>query len=150
MTWRRYGGALVALAALAIFVYLFADTQHWSTRSRLFSQVIVGPAVALALVQAVREIRRSRAGTPPPGPPEAATTRAATLWLGAFFASSFVLGLFATVPVFTVAYLRFEARFSWLVAAAYSVITVAFVWLVFDSLLHIPLMKGVIGVPGLS
>ncbi len=152
MIWRRHGGTVVAVVALAIFLYLLADTQNWSTRARLFSQVIVGPALALAAVQVAREALRSRAGRLTAGPAEAGVTRSAALWMAGFFASLLTFGFMTTVPIFTVAYLRFEARFSWLVSVSYAVVTVAFSWVVFGTLLHIALPKGVIGssLPGIQ
>ncbi len=150
--WRRYGGVVVAVGALAIFLYLFADTQSWSTRARLFAQVIVGPAVLLAAVQVVREGGRARAAVLMPGPPDAAVTGAAAAWMAAFFGAVLVVGMIVTIPVFTVTYLRVEAKLSWLAAVVYAAVAVAFVWFVFGSLLHIPFPKGVIGFspPGLS
>lgn len=151
MIWRRYGGVIVAVAVLAIFVYLAADTQRWSPRARLFSQVIAAPALGLAMLQIVREARRARAGSVIGGPDEAVVGGRAALWLVAFFVSVFTMGLLVTVPLFAIAYLRFEARFSLLVTLVYAVIATVFVWGIFGALLHIPLPKGVIGssLPGL-
>lgn len=152
MIWHRYGGVIVALAVLAIFVYLAVDTQRWSPRARLFSQVIAAPAMGLALLQIVRETRRARSGSLVEGPPEAVVGVRAALWLVGFFVAVFTLGMLVTVPLFAIAYLRLEARFPLPVALLYALVATVFVWGIFGALLHIPLPKGVIGLslPGLQ
>jgi tripartite tricarboxylate transporter TctB family protein len=142
---RGRGGLLVALAVLGIFAYVAYETQTWSTRSRLFATTIAVPAIALAAAQAVREARSF--GVPRPVPPEAAVVRTALVWAVAFFVSLWVLGLVVTVPLFAVAYLRFEARERWLHAEAYGLVALVFVIALFDRLLHVPLPAGAIPLP---
>jgi hypothetical protein len=64
---------------------------------------------------------------------------AALGWMGAFFFSLWALGIFFAVPLFTFLYLRWASRESPLMAGAYAAIAWAFVFGVFDRVLHIPL-----------
>jgi hypothetical protein len=145
---RTRAALLVALTVLAIFVYVAYETQTWSTRSRLFATTIAVPAIALALAQVVREARAVRG--PRIVPAEARIAPSALVWTCAFFVSLAVLGLLVTVPLFTVAYLRFAAGERWLYAVAYALIALGFLVLVFDRLLHIPLPAGAIPLPAIT
>jgi hypothetical protein len=145
---RTRAALLVALAVLAIFVYVAYETQTWSTRSRLFASTIAVPAVALALVQVVREARAL--GGPRIVPAEARIAPAALVWTGTFFVSLAMLGLLVTVPLFTVAYLRFAAGERLHYAVAYALVAFLFIVLVFDRLLHIPLPAGAIPLPAIT
>jgi hypothetical protein len=145
---RRSGALLVALAVLAIFIYVAYETQTWSTRSRLFATVLAVPAIALALAQVVREARSL--DVPRIAPPESVVTRSALVWAVAFFVSLWMLGLLVTVPLFAVAYLRFAAGERWPHAAIYGVVAWLFVELVFVRLLHIPLPAGAIPLPAIT
>lgn len=147
--WTRGRGALlVAIAVLAIFLYVAYETQTWSTRSRLFATTIAIPAILLAIAQVVREARTL--GVPVALPPEAAVSRTALVWAGAFFVSLWVIGLVYTVPLFTVAYLRVAAREPWPYAVAYAIVALAFIVLVFGRLLHVPLPAGAIPLPAIT
>jgi hypothetical protein len=142
---RGRGALLVAVAVLAIFLYAAYETQTWSTRSRLFATTIAVPAIALALVQVIREARSSR--LPRMVPPEALLTRSAVVWAGAFFVSLAMLGLGVTVPLFAVAYLKVAAHERWLHSAAYGFAAWLFIEVVFVRLLHVPLPAGAIPLP---
>ena len=145
---RGRGALLMAIAVLAVFVYVAYETQTWSTRSRLFATTIAVPAIALALAQVVREARA--AGVPRIVPTEARVTHSALVWATAFFVSLWMLGLLVTVPLFTVTYLRFAAGERWPYAAAYALVALLFIVLVFDRLLHIPLPAGAIPLPAIT
>lgn len=142
------GALLMAIAVLAVFVYVAYETQTWSTRSRLFATTIAVPAIVLALAQVVREVRSLAIAKLVP--PEAAIGRSALVWAGAFFVSLAVIGLVYTVPLFTIAYLRFSAGERWPYAVAYAIVALALIVLVFNRLLHIPLPAGAIPLPAIT
>lgn len=66
--------------------------------------------------------------------------RAATFfgWLLAFMASTAMIGLIPTVPIFIVAFMRLEGREPWLLTLAYAGVTTLFTYVLFDRLLAIP------------
>ena len=145
---RGRGALLMAIAVLAVFVYVAYETQTWSTRSRLLATTIAVPAIVLALAQLVREARAL--GVARIVPAEARVARSAVVWATAFFVSLWMLGLLVTVPLFTVAYLRFAASERWLYAGVYALVAFLFLVLVFDRLLHIPLPAGAIPLPAIT
>lgn len=64
-------------------------------------------------------------------------------WAAGFFIGLWLLGLFITVPVFTVAYLRISAGVGWIGAIVYAVLAGGLLWLLFNQLLAVPLPAGV-------
>lgn len=143
---RLRGGVVIAACVALAFLYTAFEAQTvWSQRSRLFGYVLLAPALVLAVVQLVREIRAWRAGAPVAVPKEAAFSRDALAWFAGFFASVWLIGMLATVPLYSLGYLRLAAREPWTRALLLALIALAFVYVLFVNLLHVPLPKGVIG-----
>ena len=65
-------------------------------------------------------------------------------WIAFFFLAFFVLGAFASVPLFALFYLRFPGRTSWLSASLYAVVTGVSIYLMFRELVYIPLPTGIV------
>ncbi len=63
-------------------------------------------------------------------------------WIVAFFVSLWVVGVFVTVPLFAVLYLRIAGRASWVAAALYAGVTGGLIFLVFRQLLVLPMPDG--------
>lgn len=142
-------GALVfSLAVLAVLAYAaYEINTGFTTRARLFANVVVVPALVLAAFQVVREARRA---LPLLVPPEAAVTRSALIWAAAFFVSMWTIGFQPTIPLFAFVYLRVAAGEAWPKAAAYSAIAWLFVEVLFVRLLHISLPAGAIPLPAIT
>lgn len=68
----------------------------------------------------------------------------ALMWIVAFFAAFFVLGVFVAMPVFALVYLRVAGKASWLSAGLYAIATGAFIYLLFRQVLYLPLPTGFI------
>lgn len=68
---------------------------------------------------------------------------AALGWVATFFVSLFVLGVFITVPLFALAYLKIAGSASWLGATIYAAVAGGFLWFVFGELLAIPMPAGI-------
>ncbi|MFF5987080.1 tripartite tricarboxylate transporter TctB family protein [Prauserella flavalba] len=66
-------------------------------------------------------------------------------WFIAFFASLYVLGLYATSMLFTVLYLRFQDKRSWVFSGIYAVILTGVLYLAFNVLLVQPVPAGYFG-----
>ena len=64
---------------------------------------------------------------------------ASLAWITAFFVSFFVLGAYLTVPLFALLYLRFAGRARWWAAAAYAVVSGVIIYVVFRTVVFIPL-----------
>ena len=69
-------------------------------------------------------------------------------WLVLFFAGMYLFGLLVTLPVFTVLYLRFVAKASWLVCLLYVLATAGLIYLLFVLVLHLPLPQGIFPIIG--
>lgn len=142
-------GALVfSGVVLVVFAYAaYEMNTGFSTRARLFGNAIIVPALVLAVVQFVRELRRAQ---PLSVPPEAVFTRSALVWGVTFYALLWVIGLAVTIPLFAFVYLRWAAGEAWPKAAAYALLAWLFVEASFVRLLHVPLPGGVIPLPGIA
>lgn len=147
---RPRGALIVSVGILAVLAYVAYETQvEWSTRARLFASVIIVPAFALALVQLVREVRAQEMSVEHPIPAEAVFNRRAIAWFAGFFGALWLVGLLATVPVYTALYLRAEARLPWHLAALVAAGAWAAVWALFVNILHVPLPRGVLMIPAI-
>ena len=65
-------------------------------------------------------------------------------WLTLFFAGLYFASLLVILPVFTALYLRKVAKSSWLFCGLYVLATAGVMYLLFVSLLHLPLPEGTI------
>ena len=150
-TIRALGGSgalIFSVAVLVVFAYAaYEMNTGFSTRARLFGNALIVPALVLAALQVVRELRRAR---PLLVPPEAAFSRSALAWGVAFFAVLWAIGLAATIPLFAFVYLRWAAGEAWPKAAAYAIVAWLFVEVSFVRLLHVPLPGGAIPLPGIA
>jgi len=70
-------------------------------------------------------------------------------FFGAFFISLYVLGLYITSVLFTVTYLKLQAKSSWLFSAIYAVVLTAALYGLFGYALQLPVPEGVFGLSGL-
>ncbi|MGE3711197.1 MAG: tripartite tricarboxylate transporter permease, partial [Hyphomicrobiaceae bacterium] len=59
-------------------------------------------------------------------------------WMIAFVLSMATIGLIPTIPVFVIAFMRFEGREPWKLVLPQAVFLMLFVWLLFDQMLTIP------------
>jgi hypothetical protein len=141
------GAVLFSLVMFAVLAYAAYEVNTaFTTRARLFANVIALPALVLAAFQVIREARRV---IPLPVPPDAVVSRSALIWAVAFFVSMWMIGLALTIPLFAFVYLRLAAGEAWPKAAAYAAIAWLFVELTFVQTLHIPLPAGAIGLPAI-
>ncbi len=142
------GALLFSVAVLCVLAYAaYEINTGFTTRARVFANVLIFPGLVLAAFQVVREARRT---IPLPVPPEAAITRSALIWAAVFFVSMWTVGLQVTIPLFALVYLRVAAVVSWPRATGYAVIAWLFVELLFERILHIPLPAGAIPLPAIT
>ena len=142
------GALLFSLGMLVVFAYAaYEMNTSFSSSARLFGNVLMVPALVLATVQAVRELRRAQ---PLDVPAEAAFTLSALGWGAVFLTMLWALGLAIAIPLFAVTYLRRAAGEPWPKAAVYALVVWLFIDLTFNRLLHVPLPGGAIVLPGIT
>lgn len=66
-------------------------------------------------------------------------------WFGAFFVVLALAGMYLATVVFTVAYLRHQARTSWTLALAYAVVLAGAMYGLFGAALQLPVPEGLLG-----
>jgi hypothetical protein len=70
-------------------------------------------------------------------------------YFAAFFIGLFVLGLYVTAVLFTIVYLRFQARSSWRLSVIYAVVLTAALYGLFGYALQLPVPEGLLGLSAL-
>lgn len=160
---RRVPIADLVLTAglLGVFVLAFVTALGWSFNTGVFPLLVTGLGVVLALLHLlVLLVRRPVEDRTPHGEDDeieamdveyafehagrAMWTR--TLgWVSGFFVLLYVAGIFVAAPVFTIAYLRFSARASWLLSVVYAVVVGLVLYVAFVVLLDVPTPPGLFG-----
>jgi TctA family transporter len=161
---------LFPLSLLILFGVMMTETVTWSPLARIVP-VIVGIAAILfcslalftdvfkkgtvksvslgekAMEQIQQKIHMDIASTVSHLPVATLITRSAIFfgWLVAFLLSMATIGLIPTVPLFVIAFMRFEAREPWHIVLPYSVVMGLFVYVLFDQLLAIPWPLSLLG-----
>jgi len=106
----------------------------------------------LALAEVVKNLRRRRsvAAADTDGTSEALVDRTelkklAVLftWTVGFFLATYVFGYYIAIPLFAFAYVKWTGK-GWLAALIFAVVSLAFVYGVFELGLKTPLFKGII------
>lgn len=136
--------AFVAGVAV-MFAWAAWEARDWADNVRTFPLAVALPGLALALVQVVSSAR----GRPPEGPsdevlaPDERMRRSLQIagWILGMFAAVVLLGFLVAVPLGAFAYLR-AARERWIPSVAIGALCWAFVYGVFDRVLHVPLPPG--------
>jgi len=142
--------AAVALAA----AWALLQTLDWPLKTALYPRVVGIPLLGLALAEVVLSATR---GEPVEGdrvdvalsrdvPPDLALRRigAIAAWLGAFFLTIILIGFPRAIPLFVLAYLRWQSRESWTTSVLLAGATTLVFHLLFVRLLHIPFADGVL------
>jgi hypothetical protein len=149
---------VVTVLLLALFGWAFLEAGLWSFRAALFPRLVAAAGVALTalhLVQAVLRLRRPapplEAGDADPDDVEyvfrtAGPRRWASAlgWVAAFFALLYVTGLYVTAPVFSLLYLRFAGRRTWIFSAIYAIVIGVVLYVAFELALGVPTPSGLL------
>jgi hypothetical protein len=144
-----------AMVFLAAGFAVIVQAGAWPFRSAVFplaiGWVLFGTA-ALKLGLSFRSRVKAHGGVRGAGPgtdaaeilirASMADWRGALGWMGAFFALLWLAGALVTVPLFALVYLTLVPRRSLALAGTYALVSWAFVYGVFDRLLHVPLPPG--------
>ena len=141
-----------------LFVAAILSAAEWPVHSRAFVMAIAFPGLLLTVVLFVRQ--RWRPGTAAtaasPGlgdtpldadvPPAVARRRMVNVfgWIFALFGLIWLVGFEIAVPLFTLGYLKFQARESLLVSGLVAVLMVALIVGVFNWILHVLWPQGML------
>ncbi len=163
---------VITLVVLAVFVAAALQARAWPFRTALFPMLTALTMIGIAIGKLVLDARRRAPRTSAVHAivdqelvdedeaeeseledvfATASLSRWAgpLAWLAGFFVLLWVAGLLVSVPVFAFLYLRLVSRERPLVCAIYAVVSWAFIFGLFDQLLHVPLPTGaVLGVLG--
>ncbi len=148
---------LVALVAAGM-VYTAKD---WPLGTGMFPRSVGVPVLIMALIQLVmdayRSMKTSGPGTRETGDLQVDWTMSTadvaaggltfSAWLLGMFFGILLLGFFITVPVFTLLYLRYQAKEAWALTLWLTAGMLVFFVGVFDQILHIHWLEPVIAGP---
>jgi hypothetical protein len=65
-------------------------------------------------------------------------------WVAGFFVLLFVTGLYVTAPIFSLLYLRFAGKRTWMFSAVYAVVIAVVLYVAFELALGVPTPSGLL------
>ena len=134
----RKASLILAAGILLIAGYAVFAARGWPWKAALFPLAIGIPLFCLAAAEAILcGIDRKTSEEP-----EQRGVALPWAWMLAFFALVVLLGFPVAVAVFVFAYLKLQARESWLLSAAYTLVLWAAFYGLVDRLLHLAFPAG--------
>jgi hypothetical protein len=152
---------LLTVLLLALFGWGFLQADQWSFQAALFPRIVTGAGFVLSALHLVQVLLRLLRG---PGAAAAVTEpedaddaddaeylfrtagargwATALGWVAGFFILLYVAGLFITAPVFSLLYLRFAGRRTWMFSGIYGVVIGVVLYVAFDLALGVPTPPG--------
>ena len=141
---RRWDRAF-ALALAVVFAVAAYLALSWSEIARLFPLAVAVPGLILALLAIVLPARTEPAEPDEEELPRRELVRRTALtiaWILGFFAAVYLLGFLISIPLGAVAYMRVIGSERWTTTSAVAAGCWAFIYALFDRLLHVPLPRG--------
>ncbi len=141
---RRWDRAF-ALVLAVVFAVAASMALAWSEIARLFPLAVALPGLILALLAIVLPPRTEPADLDEEELPGRELVRRAAMtiaWILGFFAAVYLLGFLISIPLGAVAYMRLIGRERWPITLGMAAGCWAFIYGLFDRLLHVPLPKG--------
>ncbi|MFK8252304.1 tripartite tricarboxylate transporter TctB family protein [Ancylobacter terrae] len=169
-----YGDWVITLAFLAMMGGAYGLSLNWPPHTAFFPQLLAITGMVMCLVQLGLLVWQARTRPPAPEKERYAANGEVALvegdeeqgnedefhkvfthadgrswaaclgWVGLFFAAMHLIGILATLPVFTVLYLRVVAKASWRTCLLYVLGTAGVMYLLFVMFLHLPLPQGIL------
>ncbi len=147
---------VVTVLLLALFAWAFLAAGEWSFRAALFPRLVTAAGVVLAALHLVQALLQLWRPVPPLDAGEAdpdgveyvfrtAGTRGWTSalgWVAGFFVLLYLTGLYVTAPVFSVLYLRFAGKRTWIFSAIYAIVVAVVLYVAFELALGVPTPSG--------
>ncbi|MHA6622832.1 tripartite tricarboxylate transporter TctB family protein [Pseudonocardia sp. DLS-67] len=148
----------ITVLLLALFAGAFLAAGDWSFRAALFPRLVTGAGVVLAALHLVQALLRLRRPAPAVGADDsdpddveyvfrtAGPRRwASTLgWVAGFFVLLYLAGLYVTAPVFSLLYLRFAGKRTWIFSAIYAIVIAVVLYVAFELALGVPTPSGLL------
>ncbi|HLU59710.1 MAG TPA: tripartite tricarboxylate transporter TctB family protein [Pseudonocardia sp.] len=153
---------VIAALLVALFAWGFTEAGEWSARAALFPRLVTGAGFLLGLLLLGQAVLRLRRPAPAPdgdaGPDDAdpddvehvfrsagaARWARALGWVAGFYALLYVCGLYLAAAVFSLLYLRFAGRRSWIFSAIYAIVIACVLYAVFRLVLGVPVPAGLL------
>jgi hypothetical protein len=149
----RYVEIASLALVMAISGYVLYAASAWQLQARLFPWVVAVPLLALSAARLVMTLRSPSTAVSTSSSAEELglwnplarrETGRLVAWLAAFLVLiglfSFLIGL----PLAMLAYLKIESREKWPLTIALAAATFAYLYAVFDQVLHVPWPPGLI------
>jgi small-conductance mechanosensitive channel len=156
---------VITVLLLALFVWAFLAAGDWSFRAALFPRLVTGAGIVLAALHLVQALLRLRLRRPAPVPDTDGTDPAdpdpddveyvfrtagprrwasALGWVAGFFVLLYIAGLYVTAPVFSLLYLRFAGKRTWIFSAIYAIVIAVVLYVAFELALGVPTPSGLL------
>jgi Tripartite tricarboxylate transporter TctB family len=143
---------------LALFAGAFLAAGQWSFRAALFPHLVTGAGIGLTALHLVLAVLRLRRPAPVAVPDDAnpddveyvfrtAGPRrwaVALGWVAAFFVLLHLAGLYVTAPVFSLLYLRYAGKRTWIFSAIYAIVIAVVLYVAFELALGVPTPSGLL------
>jgi hypothetical protein len=125
---------VLTVLLLGLFGWAFLQAAQWSFQAALFPRIVTASGVVLSVLHLAQALLRLRQEFLPrdadhPDDVEyvfrtagARRWASALGWVTAFFVLLYVAGLYVTAPVFSLLYLRFAAKRTWIFSAIYAIV----------------------------
>jgi hypothetical protein len=158
------GDVVIAVVLVVTFTAAFITAWQWEAIAAYFPLTATGLGIVLCSIFLARCIvlLRKRNSSVPLRTDDASYDQAGSEhaffasvglsdWLislaffAAFFVALYVLGLYPTAIVFTVVYLRFQAKSSWLFSIVYAAVLTGALYALFEMALKLPVPAGLVG-----
>jgi len=149
----------VTVLLLALFAGAYLAAGQWSFRAALFPHLVTAAGVVLTALHLVQAVVRLRRPAPAPVPDDsnpddveyvfrtAGPRRWAVAlgWVAAFFVLLYLTGLYVTAPVFSLLYLRYAGKRTWIFSGIYAIVIAVVLYVAFELALGVPTPSGLFG-----
>lgn len=152
---------LFTLGVMVVAAYAVYASRDWSLGTGLFPWFVGIPVLVLAVIQMIldsyQSFRRSEAGPIETGDLQvdmsigmgelARKALGFFGWLLGLFFGIIIFGFFISIPLFTLLYLRFQAKEGWLLSSGFSLGAFLFCVSLFHKILHVHWPKPLLTLP---
>ncbi len=153
MSWIKIEKLLFTLFIAALLAGALQIARDWSIRASIIILVLGGIGLALAVAQLVSDFknlrsRKSAAALTMEAPALEVSSRWGNFeiwaWILGFYGFIHIVGFPLAVPLFVFSYTKVYGG-GWILSAALAVMSWGFVFLLFDTLLHVPWPESLFG-----
>jgi hypothetical protein len=160
--WRRptpeaMADLVLTVLLLGLFGWAFLQAAQWSFQAALFPRIVTASGVVLSVLHLAQALLRLRQEAAPCDTDHSDDVEhvfrtagvrrwvSALGWVTAFFVLLYVAGLYVTAPVFSLLYLRFAGKRTWIFCAIYAIVIAVALYVAFELALGVPTPQGLFG-----